>query len=129
MEAEVREEVTRDFNIEYHLKRYGHPAAMLDTVKTKLDDGTGVTSVWDALVAIGFDEQSMVDRLSPEVYGDAETTPATPVPEPSSTLGAEIAALAAGQKNPDVNVRIDQAETPEELEEVMRDAGLKTDAY
>ena len=91
-------------------------------MKGKLGDAdVDKSSVRTALIAIGFDEES-VDRS--QVSGTVvKTRPGTPTPEPGSALGAEIAALATGGKNPDVDARIAQAKTPEELEAVMRDAG------
>ena len=130
MEAQVLAEVTRDFTIERKLKALGHPAGMLETVKGKLKEGAPVSqaSVRAALIAVGFDEES-VDQSSQVSGNTVKTPPGTPAPEPGSALNAEITRLVAGESNPDVSARIANAETPEELEEVMRDAGLKTDAY
>lgn len=120
IEAEVRASVARQTAIESELVALDMPAGLLETVEGKLG-GKEVTAeaVAETLTAIGF-------VLTDTDDGDVEDDGADANLADVANLGSQVAQAAKAQRGDNLADLINSAESPEELADIMREAGLGT---
>lgn len=118
-EAEIRATLERDNAISSELGRLGYPAGILDVVKDKLGESEiNTNSVAEALKGIGF-EVSETDPTSEDTQEEAVSKQHTDLADVTG-LSAQVADAAKGRTQVDVS----QAETPEQIVEMMQKQGL-----
>lgn len=121
LEANIRASVAREKAIESELVALKLPSGLLDTVEGKMG-GAEVNreSVVAALTAIGFD-------LTESTEGGEESAPAQQDAENLAgvaNLASQVANAANQQTTDNLTDKINAAQTPEELANLMREAGM-----
>lgn len=118
-EAEIRATLERDNAISSELGRLGYPSGILDVVKDKLGESeVNTQSVVEALKGIGF-EVSETDPTSEDTQEEAVSEQHANLANVTG-LSAQVADAAKGRTQVDVS----QAETPEQIVEMMQKQGL-----
>lgn len=126
LEAEIREQLTRDSAIQTQLGKFGHPAGILDVVKGKLGENEVTEdTVAEALTAIGY----TVDKAdgAPETAkepGDSRTDLANVTDLSRSVQSAAGSGAPASELS-----RVQNAQTPEELAAIAAEGGWLKSAY
>lgn len=117
LEADIRQAVERESAIEQQLVAAGQPSGLRPLVEEKLGDADVTPEgVVEALKAIGFEVTASDDG------GTQETQQADNLSEVAN-LGNQVA-QAANQQTPDnLTDKINAAETPQELAQIMAEAG------
>ncbi len=119
--AELKDQLSRDTAIETQLISFGHPAGILDTVKGKLGDvEVTAEAVAEALRGIGYQVDVDDATSDQEEVTEPEVTDLAKV----TNLSAQVQSAAKGIDSRNVGVRIAQADSPEEVTEIMDEAGL-----
>lgn len=119
IEAEIRTELERESAISSQLIELGHPAGMSAFLKGKLEGDVTRESVVAALEGIGY---------KVEVPDAAEGSDGAAAAGQSdlarvASLSAQVASAASGASSDDIMQRINQAQTPAELQAIMAEAG------
>jgi hypothetical protein len=119
IEAEARAAVARESAIERELVSLKVPASVRLLVEEKLGDAeVSQEAVSEALVALGFQVTAVDEGGSGESGGVAAAVDAV------ASLGNQVQAAAQNVQTDDLGAKIAAAETPEQLAQIMRDAGL-----
>jgi len=119
--AELKDQLTRDSAIETQLIGFGHPAGILDTVKGMLGDAeVTAEAVAGALASIGYKVDVDDATSDQEEVTEPEVTDLAKV----TALSAQVQSAAKGKDSRNVEARIAQTETPEEVTAIMKEAGL-----
>ena len=122
--AELKDQLSRDMAIETQLIGFGHPAGILDIVKGKLGDAeVTAEAVAEALTGIGYKVDVEDATSEHEEVTEPEVTDLAKVTD----LSAQVQSAAKGLDSRDVSGRINQADSQEELTEIMKEAGLYAD--
>jgi hypothetical protein len=121
VEAEIRAAVAREKAIESELVALNLPAGLSETVEGKLGDAEVTREkVVEALTGIGFQVTAEDDAGTQE---EADSRQANDLAQVAN-LGNQVAQAATQQTNDNLSDKINEAETPEELAQIMREAGL-----
>jgi len=122
--AELKEQLSRDTAIETQLIGFGHPAGILDIVKGKLGDAeVTADAVAEALTSIGYKVDVEDATSDHEEVTEPEVTDLAKVTD----LSAQVQSAAKGLDSRDIAARINQAESQDELTEIMKEADLYAD--
>ena len=120
VEAEVLAAVAKKQAIESQLTALNLPTGLSETVEGKLGDAeVTLEKVTEVIVALGFPQ--------PKEAEGGETPPTQQVANDLAaitTLGAQVATAASQQTTDTVTEKINQAQTPAEVAQIMREAGL-----
>lgn len=124
--AELRTQLDRDNEIIAQLKAHGHPAGILDVVKSKLGDGE-VTSegVASALTGIGYQLDGAGTVQDSGVQDNPDLSDLAKV----TSLSREVSSAASGATPDSIMDKISSAQSPEELAAVMGEAGLTAEHH
>lgn len=118
IEAQIRASVAREGAIEQQLVAAGQPTGLRPLVEEKLGEADVTPEgVVEALKAIGF-EITESDDSGTEGQQTAEAVGAV------ADLGNQVQAAAQGVTGQDLDAKLNAAETPEEISQIMQEAGL-----
>ncbi len=118
VEADIRQAVERESAIEQQLVAAGQPSGLRPLVEEKLGDADVTPEgVVEALKAIGFEVTASDDGGTQENQQSAENL------EGVANLGNQVAQAASQQGTDNLTDKINAAETPEELAQIMAEAG------
>lgn len=118
LEAEIRSSLQRESAIKSQLVAFGQPEGLMPLVEEKLGDAeVAPEKVAEALKAIGFE-------ISDSEDGGEENQQVAENLAEVANLGSQVAQAASGGVKDNLTDKINAAETPEALAQVMREAGL-----
>lgn len=121
IEAEVLAAVARTSAIETELVGLNLPKGLSETVEGKLGDADVTREgVVEALTAIGFEITDSPDGGEESQQTEQNVQDLSQV----ANLGSQVAQAATGQNTDNLTDKINEAETPAQLAEIMREAGL-----
>jgi hypothetical protein len=121
VEAEIRAAVAREKAIESELVALSLPAGLSETVEGKLGDAEVTREkVVEALTSIGFQVTAEDDGGTQD---EADSRQANDLAQVAN-LGNQVAQAATQQTQDNLTDKINEAETPEQLAAIMREAGL-----
>lgn len=114
IEAEIRAAVLRESAIEQQLVAAGQPKGLRPLIEEKLGDAeVSPEGVAEALKAIGFETTASTDSESQQSDDLSQV----------SELSGALQATQTGKDMDDVDAKLAKAETPAEIDAIMREAG------